>query len=231
MWSYSSLMAVLAPVIAAVLLYQLDSFDPAPLPTHELSRKPTVFPLQNSRMLQGAEMVGVGQLSGPEDFAYDSESRVIYTGCLDGWVKRVTVNESSADVVVENLVNTGGRPLGLVLGHNNEVIVADGDKGLIKITKDGEIDLLTDEAEGVKFKLTDGVDVAENGVLYFTDASSKYRFEEVIWDALEGRPYGRFMSYDPSTQQTKVLVRDLYFPNGVAISPDQSFVVFCETHL
>ncbi|KAL6957297.1 Protein STRICTOSIDINE SYNTHASE-LIKE 4, partial [Sarracenia purpurea var. burkii] len=103
--------------------------------------------------------------------------------------------------------------------------------GLLKVTKDGEIDLLTDEAEGVKFKLTDGVDVADNGVLYFTDASSKYRIKEFIWDALEGRPYGRFMSYDPSTQQTKVLVRDLYFANGVAISPDQSFVVFCETHL
>ncbi|KAL7001569.1 hypothetical protein U1Q18_002722 [Sarracenia purpurea var. burkii] len=84
--------------------------------------------MQNSRMLQGAEMHGVGQLSRPEDFAYDSDSRVIYTGCLDGWIKRVAVNESSSDVVVENLVNTGGRPLGLGRVHNNAVIVADADK-------------------------------------------------------------------------------------------------------
>lgn len=103
-------------------------------------------------------------------------------------------------------------------------------KGLLKVsTEDGAIELLTDSAEGQPFKLTDGVDIAEDGIIYFTDASYKYSLHEHPLDILEGRPYGRFLSYDPITHQTKVLVRDLYFPNGVAISPDQKFVVFCET--
>jgi hypothetical protein len=79
-------------------------------------------------MLQGSELLGLKQLIGPEDIAYDSSSGVIYTSCADGWVKRVTINDSVADTIVESWVNTGGRPLGLALGHDNEVIVADAFK-------------------------------------------------------------------------------------------------------
>lgn len=65
---------------------------------------------------------------GPEDLVYDAASGVIYTGCEDGWIKRVTLNESVADSVIENWVNTGGRPLGLAFDRNTELIVADADK-------------------------------------------------------------------------------------------------------
>uniref|UniRef100_A0A5B6YXQ3 Strictosidine synthase conserved region domain-containing protein n=1 Tax=Davidia involucrata TaxID=16924 RepID=A0A5B6YXQ3_DAVIN len=228
-WRFTFLLSVLAPVVLAVLLYQLDSFDPAPLPIHEFTQQAMLVPRRNPHVLQGSEMVGVGQLLGPEDLAYDAKSRVMYTGCADGWIKRITVNESVTDSVVQNWINTGGRPLGLILGHRDEVIIADADKGLLKVTGDGVMELLTNEAEGVEFRLTDGVDITQDGMIYFTDASYKYNLKDFIWDLLEGRPYGRFMSYDPSTKQTKVLVRDLYFPNGVAVSPDQDFVVFCES--
>ncbi|XP_021830692.1 protein STRICTOSIDINE SYNTHASE-LIKE 5-like [Prunus avium] len=129
----------------------------------------------------------------------------------------------------EGWVNTGGRPLGLAFGLYNEVVVADADKGLLNVTSGGEVMLLTDEAEGVKFGITDGVDVAVDGTIYFTDASYKYNLKHFVWDILEGRPYGRFVSYDSATKQTTVLVRDLYFANGLVVSPDQSHVIFCET--
>ncbi|CAK9148585.1 unnamed protein product [Ilex paraguariensis] len=229
-WPFTILLWLLVPVTMAVLVYQLDSFDPAPLPAHELThQKPMVVPRRNPRMLHGSEKIGVGQLLGPEDVAYDPKSGLIYTGCVDGWVKRVTVNESAADTVVENWVNTGGRPLGIVLGHHDEVVIADADKGLLKVAADGVPELLTDEADGLKFRLTDAVDIAHDGMMYFTDASYKYSNSEAVWDLLEGRPHGRLMRYDPTTQHTTVLVRDLYFANGVVVSPDQNFVVFCET--
>ncbi|KAJ0703587.1 putative strictosidine synthase [Helianthus annuus] len=101
--------------------------------------------------------------------------------------------------------------------------------GLLKITKDGEIETLTDEAEGVKFGITDAVAVAKNGVLYFTDASWKYNLHSSTLDFFEGRPYGRLMSYDSSTRKTKVIARNLYIANGVEMSPGQDFVIFCET--
>ncbi|GMY11114.1 protein STRICTOSIDINE SYNTHASE-LIKE 5-like [Fagus crenata] len=101
--------------------------------------------------------------------------------------------------------------------------------GLLNVTADGVVELLTDEADGQKFKTTDAVDVAHNGMIYFTDASYKYSLSKFIWDILEGKPHGRLMSYDPATKTTKVLVRNLYFANGVAVTPDQNYVIYCET--
>ncbi|KAK3410558.1 hypothetical protein EUGRSUZ_J02525 [Eucalyptus grandis] len=197
--------SVLAPVLAITILYRLEPFDPAPLPPppHGLSGTVTA-PKENSRMLRGAEMVRAGRVVGPEDVVYDTESGVIYVGCADGWVKRIKVSGSSRDFAVEDWVNIGRRLLGLALGRDDELLVCGSYKGLLKVSKrDGTVELLTDEAEGLKFNLTDGANVA-------------------IWDVLEGQPHGRFLSYDPTTKETRVLARDLYFPNGVALSPDQS---------
>ncbi|KAL8240472.1 hypothetical protein R6Q59_013827 [Mikania micrantha] len=225
-WSLVLFISTVAVVVMSILLVQFDTFDAATYPSDVLTQEPMfVLPRTNPRMLHGSEKIGEGQLLGPEDIVFDPKLRVIYTSCVDGWIKRVTVNDS----VVENWVNTGGRPLGLALGYSGEVYVADAFKGILKITEDGAIEALTDEAEGVKFGTTDAVAVAKDGVLYFTDASWKYELHNFVLDILEGRPYGRFMSYDPSTKETKVIARDLYYANGVEMSPDQDFVIFCET--
>lgn len=100
---------------------------------------------------------------------------------------------------------------------------------MLNVSRHGKVRLLTDQAEGVKFRLTDSVDVAKDGMVYFTDASYKYSLSEFILDFFEGKPHGRLLSYNPRTKRTTVLVRDLYFANGVAVSPDQNSVVFCET--
>lgn len=121
LWSSYSFLWLVAPVATAVLLYRLEPFDPAPFPIDELAAEAMVVPSSNGRMLEGSEKVGAGLLAGPEDIAYDPGSQVIYTGCGDGRIVRVRVNDST----VENWVNTGGRPLGLALGPNNEIIVAD----------------------------------------------------------------------------------------------------------
>jgi DNA-binding beta-propeller fold protein YncE len=127
-WTFTFVITALIPVVAATILYQLDSFDPAPMPPEALNRHAIAVPARNNRMLKGSELVGVGDLKGPEDVAYEPKSGVIYTGCADGWIKRVTVNDSVSHSVVEKWVNTGGRPLGIAFGRNNEVIVADGVK-------------------------------------------------------------------------------------------------------
>ena len=124
-WFFSFLVSVLIiPVAAAVLLYLLESFDPASLPTHKFPHTPVTSPRVNPRLLQESEMIGAGKLFGPEDIAYDAKSGIIYTGCFDGWVKRVTFNDS----VVHDWAFTGGRPLGVALGRAGEVLVADADK-------------------------------------------------------------------------------------------------------
>lgn len=41
-------------------------------------------------------------------------------------------------------------------------------------------------------------------------------------------PSGRVLKYDPKTKETTVLIRNLQFPNGLSLSEDYSFFVFCE---
>ncbi|KAH6807993.1 Calcium-dependent phosphotriesterase superfamily protein [Perilla frutescens var. frutescens] len=229
--SSAVVIAAVIPVLAAVLLYRSESFEPAAYPEHELTQMgpPLKVPKRNNRFLEGSEKIGEGKLVSPEDIAYDPKAGVVYTGGEDGWISRVTLNDSAADSVVEKWVNTGGRPLGIAHGLHGELIVADSYKGLLNISRDGVIELLSDEAEGLKFKLTDAVDVGPDGTLYFTDASYKHSVHDAFFDLMEGRPHGRFLSYDPSTKQTRVLLKDLYFANGVAVSADQTFVIICET--
>ncbi|KVI08726.1 protein STRICTOSIDINE SYNTHASE-LIKE 6-like [Cynara cardunculus var. scolymus] len=225
-WRLGLFLSAVGTVVISLLLVQFDTFDAAPYSSDELAKQPIPgAPRTNPRILHGSEKIGEGKLLGPEDIVYDPKLGLIYTSCVDGWIKRVTVNDS----VVEEWVNTGGRPLGLALGYAGEVYVADAYKGILKITEHGEIEVLTEEAEGVKFGTADALAVAENGMVYFTDATWKYNLHDFVYDLLEGRPYGRFMSYDPSTKQTKVIARDLYYANGVEMSPNQDSVIFCET--
>ncbi|CAL5197420.1 unnamed protein product [Lathyrus oleraceus] len=227
---FFTFLAIVLPVfVAAAVLYRLDPFEPAHIPLNEVNRSMLNAPLSNNRMRIGSDDLAKGQVVGPEDLVYDTAMGLVYTGCADGWVKRITVNESVVDSVVENWINTGGRPLGLALEKTGELIVADADKGLLRVTREKKIELLVNEVEGLKFKLTDGVDVAHDGTIYFTDASHKYSVKDSLLDIFEGKPNGRFLSYDPSTKETTLLLSDLYFPNGVVVSPDQQCVVFCET--
>jgi len=57
----------------------------------------------------------------------------------------------------------------------------------------------TNEAEGQRFQITNGVDVAKYGTVYFTDSSYKYDPEEFLYDILEGTQYGRFLTFKPTS--------------------------------
>jgi sugar lactone lactonase YvrE len=42
---------------------------------------------------------------------------------------------------------------------------------------------------------------------------------------------GRFLQYNPSTDELKLLLDNLYLPNGVAISADESFILIAEMNI
>ena len=76
----------------------------------------------------------------------------------------------------------------------------------------------------------DDVDVARDGMIYFSDASSKFGPNEYMLDMLENRPHGRLLRYDPATKETSTLLDELYFANGVALSQNEDFVLVAETY-
>lgn len=80
---------------------------------------------------------------------------------------------------------------------------------------------MTSGYQGTPFKFLDNFDVAADGKIYMTDASLKYEQHEFFMDIFEGKPYGRVYVYDPQTKATELLLDNLYFPNGIQVSPDQ----------
>ncbi|MEX6502579.1 SMP-30/gluconolactonase/LRE family protein [Pseudomonas zhanjiangensis] len=180
--------------------------------------------LEPNDTLMKAELLGRGQVHGPEDSAVDDQGRV-YSGLHDGRIVRI-----DGDGGLETFADTGGRPLGMDFDAAGRLIVADAYKGLLAIDPQGRIQVLSTEAEGVPFKFTDDLDIASDGTIYFSDASSRFEQPDYLLDLLEARPHGRLLSYDPASGETRVLLKDLYFANGVALSAAEDFVLVNETY-
>ncbi|MEM9056487.1 MAG: SMP-30/gluconolactonase/LRE family protein [Pseudomonadota bacterium] len=170
-----------------------------------------------------AELVRAEAIYGPEDVAVGRDG-ALYAGMQDGRIVRLAPSGAAT-----TLAQTGGRPLGLAWHPDGRLIVADAFKGLLAMEADGTLEVLSTAAGGVPFGFTDDVDVAKDGRIYFTDASSRFDQSEYQLDLLEGRPYGRLLRYDPADGSTTVLLDGLYFANGVALSPAGDFVLVNET--
>jgi sugar lactone lactonase YvrE len=226
------LLSVLASLCAIVVLYLL--LWPGPISPQAWS--PPAAPPLNGQYQQNSKLVGVERLSlgtgatrpgegfAPEDVALDRQNR-IYSGLDDGRIMRLQADGSNPEV----FSNTHGRPLGVAFDPNGTLIVADAIKGLLSIAHDGSVSVLTTGADGLPFRCTNDLDVGADGTIYFTDASSKFPLSNFTADLLEHQGNGRFLAYDPKTKTTRTLLGGLSFANGVAVSPDQSFVLVVET--
>jgi sugar lactone lactonase YvrE len=214
-------------IIAAVVIYLLM----APVPITPAAWTPPTAPTltgqyeQNTRLAQ-IQRISLGDGHKPEDVAFDAEGR-LYAGFEDGRVMQLQVDGSQPRV----FANTQGRPLGLVFDASGNLIVTDAIKGLLSVDKTGTIKVLATEADGAKFGCLNDLDVGADGTVFFTEASNKFPMSKFVSDIIEHQPNGRFLAYDPKTQQIRTVLKGIYFANGVAVSPDQSFALVAETGL
>ncbi|CAL9126074.1 unnamed protein product [Musa textilis] len=214
----AAVVAALLALAAHVSLYSPISPLPLPLPV-------SPFTVTPNNLLQRVERLGEGRLEGPEDVYVDGDG-TLYTAARDGWIKRMhAANGSWEDW---RLVG-GSSLLGLTLSVSGDVLICDADKGLLKVGKE-DVVILASEVNGSKIRFADDViQVSDGSAAYFSDASSRFGFHEWFLDLLEARPNGRLLKFDASTKETTVVLADLFFPNGVALSSDQDFLVVCET--
>jgi len=213
-------------LIIEILSVCLFVFYPSPI--ESVAWKPSRIPalqgvLERNETLRETEVFGVGDLDAPEEVTIGPNG-VIYTGLENGDIVKVGVDGS-----VTSWVNTGGRPLGMMFNDNNDLVVCDSYRGLLSINEAGEISVLTNQVEGNAINFANGLDIADDGKIYFTEASSKWERGDYLHDLLETKPYGRLLMYDPATDITSVLMDGLYFANGVALSSDERYLLITET--
>ncbi|MGN9810239.1 SMP-30/gluconolactonase/LRE family protein [Micromonospora sp. BQ11] len=164
--------------------------------------------------------------AGPEDVVVDPSGRVV-SGAEDGRIWWWPA-DAPAGTRPELLAETGGRPLGVEVDpRDGSLVVCDAYRGLLRVTADGTVRDLS--GDGERPHLADNATIARDGTVYFTDSS--YRFPVSHWkrDLLEHRPNGRVLAYDPGSGRTEVVCDGLYFPNGIALTPDESALMLVET--
>ncbi len=218
------LLAIFA-LVAAALLYLL--FWPVPIEPQAWT--PPAAPgltgdYATNDKLKAVQRFGVGVGKGPEGIAVDAAGR-IYAGYLDGRIVMFSNNGSS----YQELGKSEGRPLGISFGPNGGLLIADADKGLLHLGGSSTPKVLATAADGVPFTLTDDVDNTRlDKNVYFTDAAA-YPLSQVMAEFLEHKGTGRLLQYNVESKETKVLMKGLLFANGVAVGPDDAYVLVNET--
>lgn len=176
-----------------------------------------------------------GLVQGPEAIII-SQNGDMYTS-NGGMLQRLESNNTVTD-----LIYIGGQILGGAVTSNNEgIYLCSAGIGLIYVDlRDNSVSLVsTISDDGIPIYFADDLALSSDGKIYFSDAStiapwvnSEGRYAVMLaslYDLLSGSGKGRLLEYDTNTRKTKTLLNNLNFANGVALSPNEDYVLVVET--
>ena len=187
-----------------------------------------------NNQLSNLELLEIGIIHGPEDVAAQTtlEGLRLWVSSQEGKIVELTPSLNA----VYQRADTGGVPLGIEFDAMGNLIIADAHKGLLSMSPDGSLTTLTNSVDDTPILYADDLDISPDGVIYFSDASTKFGAEAAgstlkgsQLELLEHGRTGRVLAYDPQTRATSVIASELSFPNGVAMGPEGVSILVVET--
>jgi len=183
--------------------------------------------------LRGVEVIGLGEVEGPEDVILDRDDN-LYCGSRHGDIVRFLAPDYTRHEIFAHI---GGQPLGMAFDRDDNLCVCIGGMGLYQVTPEGEVRKLTDETnrsltsvnDDSRLRLADDLDIADDGRIFFSEATRRYEMSEYAVDALESRHSGRIICYDPRDGSTRTEIDNLLFPNGISMCDDGESFLFNQT--
>ncbi|KAL2320688.1 hypothetical protein Fmac_029657 [Flemingia macrophylla] len=195
------------------------------------------------------EAVPIDGSVGAESLAFDPRGEGPYTGVSDGRIIKwnraqnrwfnFSVTSShwddecgGASEEHPKKEHICGRPLGLCFStSSSDLYIADAYKGLVVVgSNGGTTRRVISTVEGEPLVFTNGLDVDQRtGAVYFTSSNSKYQRRNYISLILSKDKTGKLMRYEPQSEQVSILVNNLSFANGVALSKDGDYILIVET--
>ncbi|MEO8557641.1 MAG: SMP-30/gluconolactonase/LRE family protein [Rhodospirillales bacterium] len=183
--------------------------------------------------LRHVETIGLGEIEAPEDVILDEDDN-LYCGSRHGEIIRFFAPDYKRHEVYARI---GGQPLGMTFDDKKNLYVCVGGMGLYRVTAERQVEKVTDETnrtlwsvvDDSRLRLADDLDIAPDGRIFFSEATVRYEMHEWPTDSLEGRGNGRIICYDPRTDKTTTVLRNLIFPNGVIVASDQQSILFAES--
>ena len=203
-------------------------------------------PFDRNERLRSATRLFEGQIHGSESVAVRPNGELVMLDKF-GYLHRAHPDTDELYVLNASALYIGpGRPLGFhVVDQGAALLVCDSLKGLVRVELDGprrgDISILANSVEGGgPISYANDLSVAANGTVYFTSSTEGAvalnaplgfydTMASYMLNAVRGDTTGRLLAYDPTTRQTRELMDGLFYANGVAVAPDQSFVAVVET--
>ena len=183
--------------------------------------------------LQNIEKIELGGWYGAEDIVRDKKGN-LYTGVhkgpqdfSDGKILKISPKGK-----VEVFYDAGSWVAGLHFDPEGNLIALSHREGLIRISPEKEVTLLANQdGKGRKFLIPNGLDLASDGSIYFSNTSyeSAYNIKYGRKLILEMRPNGGLYRYNSQTKLVETLIDTTYFGNGVVLAKDESFLLLTET--
>lgn len=171
----------------------------------------------------GAKVIPVSG-TGTEDVAVDDQGRM-YTGLEDGRILRV----SPDGALIETIGEVSGRPLGVELYGDEDLVVCVADVGLVAMSiATGKHRVLADKAFDAPIVLCNNAAVAADGSVYFSESSRRFQLSHWRHDIVEQTMTGRLLRLNTDGTVDELL-GGLHFANGVALAADESYVTVAES--
>lgn len=193
-----------------------------------------------SKRVKGAQF---GEIKGPESFAV--KDGYLYTGIQGGDIIRINLAKDPINGEWETVFFGTpckgqyqelicGRPLGMTF-HPKEkdlLVVADSNHGLYSINvvtkvKTTLVPFGLEVAPGKPNMLTNSVAVAKDGTIYYTISSTKFVLGDGVFEFISAGS-GTLMRYNLVRNTSEVLVSNLAFANGLALSDKEDYILFSE---
>jgi len=190
-------------------------------------------PYALNNRISRTEYIGLGELEGPEDVILDRDDH-LYCGTRHGEIIRFFAPDYKR---WEVFAHTGGFPLGLAFDREGTLLSCVGAMGLYAISKSREVTQLSAETsrsytsivDDARLRDPNDLDVGPDGRIYFTDSTTRYDAHDWAIDSIEGRPTGRLLVFDPKTGETKTLLDNYRYANGVCLAHDGKSLFFAES--
>ena len=176
---------------------------------------------------------------GPESIAFNDNGTGV-TADSRGQLFKIYLTQNGT-YTLKPWIKLSGRPLGMQFAaateYGQQLIIADAISGLLSVSPQGDIRLLSNSYAGKTYGFVDDVAVSRAGKIYFSDATHRAWLDEnpslamhaSQFEILEHAGNGRLFVYDPSTQKVDLLLDGLQFANGVTLSQNEDFVLINET--
>lgn len=152
--------------------------------------------------------------------AWDNNGNLFVSDCYGKYIAKITMDSTNIFLSASNGPFTLNQTNGLAIDKEGYIYACDyGIGAILKISPEGKTKILADGFKDKKFNRPNDIVIDSQGNIFFTDPKTYNK------DTLNGRVF----KIEKSTNEVKMLIDGMAFPNGLAFSPDEQILFVSES--